>query len=70
MIFSKRGLAKVYAYLTTGLLWSPIDVDIHYTPTLREYSTAHNIVTSIYDSSLPALDGSSDTQRFSALNQK
>ena len=70
MIFSKKGLKKVYAYFTSGLLWSPIDVDIHYTPNLREYSSAENIVTSIYDSSIPALDGSSDTQSSSCLNQE
>ena len=70
MIFSKRGLQKAYAYFTSRLLWSPIDVDIHYIPTLREYSSTENIVTSIYDSSIPAFDGSSDTQPFSFLNQE
>jgi GR25 family glycosyltransferase involved in LPS biosynthesis len=68
MIFSRRGLEKVYAYFTRGLLWSPIDVDIHYTPGLKEYSTKQDIVTSIHDSSILATDGSSDTQYVSPLN--
>lgn len=70
MIFSKKGLEKVYKYLTTGRLWSPIDIDIHYTPGLKEYSVTEDIVTSIYDSSLPAFDGSSDTQLLSSLNEE
>ncbi len=68
MVFSRRGLQKVYDYLTCGLLWAPIDIDIHNTPNIREYTTTENIVTTLYDSSVPALDGSSDTQPYSSLN--
>jgi GR25 family glycosyltransferase involved in LPS biosynthesis len=69
MIFSKKGLKKVYQYFTHGLLWGPIDIDIHYTPDIREYCARRNLVTSIYDSFLAAFDGSSDTQFLSHLNQ-
>jgi len=68
MVFSKRGLQKVYKYLTSGFLWAPIDIDIHNTPNLKEYTAIEAVVTSIYDSSVEAIDGSSDTQPFSLLN--
>ena len=68
MIFSKKGLAKVYSYFTHMHLWSPIDVDIHYVPGLKEYAVKKDIVTSINDSSILSTDGSSDTQSVSSLN--
>ena len=68
VIFSKKGLAKVYDYFTHVSLWSPIDVDIHYIPNLREYSVKKDIVTSINDSSILSTTDSSDTHPISSLN--
>lgn len=70
MIFSKKGLAKVYDYFTHMHLWSPIDNDIHYVPDLKEYSVKKDVVTTINDSSVLATDGSSDTQSVSSLNSR
>ncbi|MBM3198334.1 MAG: hypothetical protein FJZ58_03660 [Chlamydiae bacterium] len=68
IIFSKKGLRKIYEYFSHRNLWSPIDVDIHYVPDLREYTSTYNIVTSLYDSSTLSKDGTSDTQHTSNLN--
>lgn len=67
MLFSKKGAKKALDYFSRVRVKSPIDVDIHYIPGLREYSARRDIVTSINDSSLLALDGSSDTQEVSSL---
>lgn len=69
ILFSKKGLAKVYDYFTHVHLWAPIDLDIHNVPNLREYSVKKDVVTSINDSSVLALDDSSDTQMISSLNE-
>jgi len=62
VIFSKKGLQKVLNYFTHVYLWSPLDVDIHYVPGLREYSSARDIVTSVKDHVI------SDTPIGSTLN--
>jgi hypothetical protein len=49
ILFSKRGIKKVLDYFTHVYIWSPLDVDIHYIPNLRAYSTSRNIVSLIDD---------------------
>lgn len=60
VIFSKSGLMKILKYFQNLYLWSPIDVDIHYVPGLKEYSVCKDVVTS--------LNVSSDTAIGSCLN--
>jgi GR25 family glycosyltransferase involved in LPS biosynthesis len=50
MIFSKKGIKKVLDYFTHIHLWTPIDIDIHYVPNIREYSVRKDIATFINDS--------------------
>ncbi len=61
VIFSSKGLQKITNYFKSVYLFSPLDVDIHYVPTLREYSVKKNVAT--------ALNTSSDTSIGSSLNQ-
>lgn len=44
-LVSRKGMKKIYHYFTHVYLWTAIDIDIHYIPTLREYSTTREIVT-------------------------
>lgn len=69
MILSGKGLKKIYNYFTSKKLWTPIDVDLHYIPNLKQYSPMRHIVSSIYDSSILNVDGNSDTQETSFLNK-
>lgn len=68
LLFSERGLKKIMSYFAALSLSTPIDVDLHYVPGIREYSLRRDVVTSINDSSVLAVDGSSDTQVVSPLN--
>lgn len=45
MVLSRKGLRKILHYFSHVYLWSPIDVDIHYVPGIREYSVKKDIVT-------------------------
>lgn len=49
MIFSRRGLQKAVDYFRQNFLWSPIDVDLHQIPHIREYSATWDIATSTRD---------------------
>lgn len=62
VIFSKSGLLKIMKYFRSNYLFSPLDVDIHYVPDLREYSVITPIAT--------ALNTTSDTSVGSSLNKK
>lgn len=56
-ILSRRGMRKILDYFTHVYLWAPIDIDIHYVPSIRQYSSTRNIVTHWLGSSY------SDTER-------
>ena len=43
-VLSKKGIQKLLDYFTHVYLWSPIDVDIHRVPTIREYSITRDII--------------------------
>lgn len=45
VLISRKGMSKIYNYYSHVYLWSAIDIDIHYIPTIREYSTTRDIVT-------------------------
>ena len=47
MLFSKKGIEKAVHYFTHVYLWSPLDIDIHYVPEIREYCTQKNLVTAL-----------------------
>ncbi len=47
MLFSKKGVEKALDYFTHVYLWSPLDIDIHYVPGIREYCTQKNLVTAL-----------------------
>lgn len=44
-LISKKGMKKVYNFFTHVYLWTAIDIDIHYIPKIREYSTTRDIVS-------------------------
>ncbi len=45
VIISRNGIKKILDYFTHMYLWSPIDIDIHYIPNIREYSATRDIVS-------------------------
>src|SRR5262249_49315276 len=45
LLISRKGMKKIYNYFTHVYLWTAIDIDIHYIPTIREYSITRDIVT-------------------------
>lgn len=49
IVISRRGLIKLNHYFSHVYLWSPIDVDIHYIPGLREYQSLEDVVTALFD---------------------
>jgi GR25 family glycosyltransferase involved in LPS biosynthesis len=57
MILSRRGIEKALNYFTHVYLYAPIDIDLHYIPSLREYSTKKDLVTFNKNSTL------SDTEK-------
>lgn len=60
MLISRNGIEKILYYFTHVYLWMPIDIDIHYIPHIREYST-------IEDFAIP-IPGISDTSLDTILN--
>lgn len=48
-LVSKKGLDKIVHYFTHVFLWTPVDVDIHYIPGLREYALRRDFVTVHYE---------------------
>jgi GR25 family glycosyltransferase involved in LPS biosynthesis len=44
VLLSRSGIEKVLHYFTHVYIWSPIDIDIHYIPGIREYSPTRDIV--------------------------
>ncbi|MBA3239380.1 MAG: glycosyltransferase family 25 protein [Parachlamydiaceae bacterium] len=44
-LVSRKGMKKIYHYFTHVNLWTAVDIDIHYIPTIREYSTTREVVT-------------------------
>ncbi len=44
-IVSRKGMKKIYDYFTHVNLWTAIDIDIHYIPTIQQYSTVRDIVS-------------------------
>lgn len=49
ILFSRKGIQKVWDYFSHVYLYAPLDVDMQYVPGLKSYMTARNIVTVIYD---------------------
>jgi GR25 family glycosyltransferase involved in LPS biosynthesis len=47
---SRTGMRKILDYFTHVYLWSAVDIDIHYVPGLREYSTTKDYVSIWYQS--------------------
>lgn len=45
VLMSRKGMKKVYEFFSHVYLWSAIDIDIHYIPGIREYSTRRDIVS-------------------------
>lgn len=54
---SKKGLEKLVNYFLHVYLWSPVDIDIHYVPNIREYRLNKRVVSHWVDS------GTNDTQQ-------
>lgn len=48
MIISKRGIEKILNYFLNKKFSKPIDVDIHFIPSIKKYSSSWNIVSSLF----------------------
>lgn len=44
-IVSRKGMKKIYDYFSHVYLWTAVDIDIHYIPGIRQYSTTHDVVS-------------------------
>lgn len=44
-LISRKGMRKINNYFSHVHLWTAIDIDIHYIPSIREYSTKRDIVS-------------------------
>ncbi len=44
-LISRKGMKKMLDHFTHVYLWSAIDIDMHYIPNIREYSTTRDIVS-------------------------
>lgn len=44
-IVSRKGMKKIYDYFSHVHLWTAADIDIHYIPGIRQYSTIRDIVS-------------------------
>lgn len=56
MLINRRGIEKFLNYFSRVYLWIPIDSDMHFVPTIRQYSSTRDIVTNLKD------DAGSDTK--------
>lgn len=45
LILSRNGIEKMFYYFTHVYLYSPLDIDMHYIPGIREYSVTKDIVS-------------------------
>ena len=45
LIFSKRGIEKVLRHFIDNYLWTSYDIDIHYTPEIRQYCIRRDLVS-------------------------
>lgn len=64
MIISKRGVEKLWNYFSHVNIWIAIDCDIHFIPSIRQYSPTFEIVTNKRE------NFTSDTKSFSTLNSE
>lgn len=44
-ILSRKGIKKILDYFTHVFVWSPLEINIHYIPGIREYSATRDIVS-------------------------
>jgi GR25 family glycosyltransferase involved in LPS biosynthesis len=44
VLISRKGIKKIIDYFTHVYLWTAVDIDIHYIPTIRQYSATRDIV--------------------------
>lgn len=61
-LLSRAGIQKLYSYFTHVYLWSPVDVDMHYVPDIREYASKRDVVSNSTETNV------SDTVAQSSLN--
>ncbi|NNM43789.1 MAG: glycosyltransferase family 25 protein [Chlamydiae bacterium] len=59
-LVTRKGMKKIWDYFSHVYLWSAYDIDLHYIPSIREYSTTREIVSiwidsHISDTSIPIL---------------
>ncbi len=47
MLISRRGIKKIREYYASRPHWTAIDIELHYIPTIREYSTRRDIVSNL-----------------------
>jgi GR25 family glycosyltransferase involved in LPS biosynthesis len=65
VIISHRGLKKIIDYFSHVYYWSPIDVDIHYIPGIRQYSPTRDIIANWIGSPISdTVSGSSLKENF------
>lgn len=62
LLISSRGIKKMLDYFTHVYLWTSIDVDIHYIPGIRQYSTTKDIVSN-FRKTISDTSGNSNLRR-------
>lgn len=51
MLISKKGVRKILHHFTSCPIWTSIDIDLHYIPSIREYAARRDIVSNLRHSS-------------------
>lgn len=47
MLISKKGIKKIYDFFVARPFWTAIDIEMHYIPSIREYSSRRDIVSNL-----------------------
>jgi len=56
MIISRKGMEKLINYFTHIYVWSQIDLDMHFVPGIREYSSKKDLVSNLLESTSDVLN--------------
>lgn len=74
MVFTKKGMKRILDYFTHVYLWAPIDIELHWIPGLRHYSSKHDIVSTIWayheSDTYNCIDGTPDDEITAAFANK
>jgi GR25 family glycosyltransferase involved in LPS biosynthesis len=51
-LLSKKGIQKILDYFTHVYLWTAFDIDVHYVPNIREYSSTKDIISIFFNNGI------------------